>query len=76
MNLILTWSENCVISSATVKTKFATKDTKRYIFFQLYLHICVWTVKKASKVTGKVRYQGHYYQASCEIPSQHLWCLL
>ena len=33
MNLILTWSENCVISSATVKTKFATKDTKRYIFF-------------------------------------------
>ena len=29
-NLILTWSENCVISSATGKTKFEITDTKLY----------------------------------------------
>ena len=28
INLILTWSENCVISSATGTTKFATTGTK------------------------------------------------
>ena len=28
MNLILTWSENCVISSATGKTKFLVTDKK------------------------------------------------
>ena len=27
INLVLTWSENCVISSATGKTKFAITDT-------------------------------------------------
>ena len=31
INLILTWSENCVISSATGKTKYAITDTKLYI---------------------------------------------
>ena len=31
INLILTWSENCVISFATGKTKFAITDTKRYV---------------------------------------------
>ena len=30
-NLILTWSENCVISSATGKTKFEITDTKFYV---------------------------------------------
>ena len=30
INLILTWSENCVISSATGATKFAMADKKRY----------------------------------------------
>ena len=30
-NLILTWSQNCVISSATGKTKFAITDTKLYV---------------------------------------------
>ena len=29
INLILTWSENCVISSATGKAKFAITDTKQ-----------------------------------------------
>ena len=29
-NLILTWSENCVISSVTGKTKFEITDTKLY----------------------------------------------
>ena len=28
INLILTWSENCVISAATGKTKFKITDTK------------------------------------------------
>ena len=31
INLILTWSENCVISSVTGATKFKTTDTKLYI---------------------------------------------
>ena len=31
INLILTWSENCVISSATGKIKFAITDTKLYV---------------------------------------------
>ena len=31
INLILTWSENCVISSATGKTKYAITDTKLYV---------------------------------------------
>ena len=31
INLILTWSENCVISSTTGKTKYAITDTKLYI---------------------------------------------
>ena len=31
VNLILTWSENCIISSATGKTKFAITDTKLYV---------------------------------------------
>ena len=30
-NLILNWSENCVISSATGKTKFAITDTNLYV---------------------------------------------
>ena len=30
INLILTWSEDCVISSATGATKFKITDTKRY----------------------------------------------
>ena len=30
-NLILTWAENCVISSATGKTKFEITDTKFYV---------------------------------------------
>ena len=30
-NPILTWSENCVISSATGETKFAVTDTKLYV---------------------------------------------
>ena len=29
INLILTWSENCVIYSATAKTKFTITNTKR-----------------------------------------------
>ena len=31
INFILTWSENCVISSATGKRKFAITDTKLYV---------------------------------------------
>ena len=31
INLILTWSENCIISSATGKTKFAITDAKLYV---------------------------------------------
>ena len=31
INLILTWSENCVISSATGATKYAVTDKKLYI---------------------------------------------
>ena len=31
INLALTWSENCVISSATGTTKFAITDTKPYV---------------------------------------------
>ena len=30
VNLILTWSKNCVISSATGETKFAITETKLY----------------------------------------------
>ena len=30
-NLILTWSDNCFISSATGKTKLEITDTKLYI---------------------------------------------
>ena len=30
-NLILTWSEDCVISSATGEIKFKTTDTKLYV---------------------------------------------
>ena len=33
INLILTWSENCVISSATGKTKPTITDTKLYVSF-------------------------------------------
>ena len=33
INLILTWSENCVISSAMGKTKPAITDTKLYVPF-------------------------------------------
>ena len=33
VNLILTWSENCAISSAAGKTKFAITDTKLYVQF-------------------------------------------
>ena len=31
INLILTWSEDCVISSATGETKFKITDTKPYV---------------------------------------------
>ena len=31
VNLILTWSKDCVISSATGKTKFKITDTKVYV---------------------------------------------
>ena len=31
INLILTWSEDCVISSATGATKFKITDTKLYV---------------------------------------------
>ena len=31
INLILTWSTDCVISSTTGKTKFAKTDTKLYV---------------------------------------------
>ena len=31
INLILTWSEDCVISSATGETKFKITDTKLYV---------------------------------------------
>ena len=31
INLILTWSEDCVISSATRETKFKITDTKLYV---------------------------------------------
>ena len=31
INLILTWSVSCIISSATRKTKFAIIDTKLYV---------------------------------------------
>ena len=31
LELILTWSKNCVISSATGETKFATTETKLYV---------------------------------------------
>ena len=31
VNLILTWSEDCVISSATGENKFKTTDTKLYV---------------------------------------------
>ena len=31
INLILTWSTDCVISSATRETKFALTDTKLYV---------------------------------------------
>ena len=31
INLSLIWSENCFISSANGKTKFAITDTKRYV---------------------------------------------
>ena len=30
INLISTWSENYLLSSATAKAKFAVTDTKRY----------------------------------------------
>ena len=31
INLILTWPENCVVSSATGERKFAITDTKLYV---------------------------------------------
>ena len=31
INLILTWSTDCVIFSGNGKTKFAITDTKRYV---------------------------------------------
>ena len=31
INPVLTWSKNCVNSSATVKTKLAITDTKLYV---------------------------------------------
>ena len=31
VNIILTWSENCVISSATGETKFKITGTKLYV---------------------------------------------
>ena len=31
INLILTWSENCVIPSANGETKFKITDTKLYV---------------------------------------------
>ena len=31
INLILSWSQNCVICSTIRKTKFAITDTKRYV---------------------------------------------
>ena len=31
INLTLTWSEDCIISSATGATKFKITDTKRYV---------------------------------------------
>ena len=31
INLIITWSENCVNSSATRSSKFAMPDTKLYV---------------------------------------------
>ena len=33
INIILTWSENCVISSATGTTKPTITDTKLYVSF-------------------------------------------
>ena len=31
ISLILTWSKNCVVSSATETTEFAITDTKLYV---------------------------------------------
>ena len=46
INFILTWSENCVIYSATGKTKFSITDTKLY----------VPTVTLSTQDNGKLNY--------------------
>ena len=49
INLILTWSEDCVISSATGETKFKITNTKLYVpivilstlFYHDFLFYCL-----------------------------------
>ena len=43
INLILTWSTDCIISSATGETKFAMADTKLYVPIITLLSQCKTT---------------------------------
>ena len=48
-NLILTWSEDCVISSATGEIKFKTTDTK------LYVHVLNLSTQDKAKLLQQER---------------------
>ena len=50
INLILTWSTDCVISSATGETKFALTDTK------LYVPVVTLSTQDNAKMLEQLRY--------------------
>ena len=50
ISLILTWSKNCVISSATEATEFVITDTK------LYVHVIVLSTENNIKLWTQLQY--------------------
>ena len=50
ISLILTWSKNCVILSATEATEFVITDTK------LYVHVIVLSTENNIKLWTQLQY--------------------
>ena len=74
VNLILTWSESCVISSATEKTKFPITDTKFYVLIvTLSTQDNAKLLQQGEPGFNKTIYWNEYQsKVSSEIQNQYL----
>ena len=67
INLILTWFESCIISSATEKTKFAITDVK------LYVPIVTLSTQDNAKLLEQLRFNFNWnkYQSKISIEKRN-----